>query len=209
MKVRFTAARINTFHCPKDKKTAFLWDSDTTGLGLKASPGGSKKYVLESRLKSGESIRLTIGSPSTWSISAAQAEARRLQSLIDQGNDPRQVAAAKANAAAQLKADEAAADQRRVLLVGEAWNAYIAYQKDKMGRTHIERGKRWGARHLADHENLSQPGGEKKKRGEGLTRTGVIYPLLQMRMVDINAEMLKDWQRREAQTRANNARQGF
>lgn len=30
-----------------------------------------------------------------------------------------------------------------------------------------------------------------------------------MRMADINANVLKEWQRKEAQTRANNARQGF
>mgnify|MGYP002260871048 CR=1 FL=1 len=33
----------------------------------------------------------------------------------------------------------------------------------------IERGKRWGERHLRDHENLSQAGGELKKRGKGAT----------------------------------------
>ncbi len=38
---------------------------------------------------------------------------------------------------------------------------------------------------------------------------GVLYPLLQLRMIDINAETLTDWQKQEAQSRANNARQGF
>ena len=63
MKTRFTAAKVAAFRCPPEKIQAFLWDSDTNGLGLKASPGGSKKYILESRLKSGETIRLTIGDP--------------------------------------------------------------------------------------------------------------------------------------------------
>ena len=30
-----------------------------------------------------------------------------------------------------------------------------------------------------------------------------------MRMVDINADVLTDWQKQEAQSRENNARQGF
>ena len=74
--------------------------------------------------------------------------------------------------------------------------------------THIERGKRWGARHLADHENLAQVGGKKKKRGAGFTRTGVLYPMLQMRMFEVTSDALKEWQKKEAETRANNARQG-
>jgi hypothetical protein len=78
-----------------------------------------------------------------------------------------------------------------------------------MQHVHIERGKRWVVRHIADHENLAQAGGEKKKRGNGLIKPGVLYPLLQMRMTEINVDTLRAWQRKEAETRANNARQGF
>lgn len=38
---------------------------------------------------------------------------------------------------------------------------------------------------------------------------GVLLPLLQMRMVDISDKTLTAWQAKEAETRANNARQGF
>jgi integrase len=38
---------------------------------------------------------------------------------------------------------------------------------------------------------------------------GVLRPLLNMRMADITAAVLIDWQAKEAETRANNARQGF
>ena len=47
------------------------------------------------------------------------------------------------------------------------------------------------------------------KRGKRLTVQGVLYPLLQMRMVDVNADRLKDWQAKEAETRTNNARQAM
>jgi len=198
LKTRFTAAKVGAFRCPLGKKQAFLWDSDTNGLGLKASPGGSKKYVLESRLKSGETIRLTIGDPRSWSIAAAQEHARRLQTLIDQGNDPRklladQIALVRANDDAAI-AEEA----RRSLTVGVAWYAYLDHHK-----------KRWGVRHMADHVSLSQKGGAEKKRGEGLTKPGVLAPLLEMCMADVSADVLIDWQAKEAEARANNARQGF
>jgi integrase len=198
VKSRFTAGKVAAFICPPEKAQAFLWDSDTNGLGLKASPGGSKKYILESRLKSGETIRLTIGSPKAWSIAEAQEEARRLQTLIDQGNDPRRLLADQL-ASERAQVDAAAADEaRRTMTVDAAWRAYLAHHK-----------KRWGARHLADHENLSQSGGVKKKRGNGLTKPGVLYPLLKMCIADVGVKDLIDWQAKEAETRANNARQGF
>lgn len=52
-------------------------------------------------------MRITIGEVKAWSIERAQAEARRLKVLIDQGNDPREVRAdqeaAKEAKAAALK----------------------------------------------------------------------------------------------------------
>ena len=171
---------------------------------MRVTSTGSKSYIFETKLH-GNTIRITIGSTQSWPIGKAQAEAARLKVLTDQGIDPRQQAAdqrAKHEAARSIAKSKEA-------LVSDAWGEYLDYQKDKMQHTHIERGKRWGERHLRDHENLSQAGGEPKKRGNGLTAQGVLYPLLQMRMIDINANVLKEWQRKEAQTRANNARQGF
>jgi integrase len=180
------------------------WDDATPGLGLRVTAGGSKSYIFESRVN-GSTNRRTIGSPETWPLLKAQKEARRLKALTDQKIDPRQldkerVALAEAKRAAEeaaLAAEEADA-RRDALLVREAWEAYLAHHA-----------RRWGARHVADHENLAQPGGVPKKRGRGLTVSGVLYPLLQLRMVDVSAATLVDWQTREASTRPNNARQGF
>ncbi|MEF8709508.1 MAG: integrase family protein [Candidatus Accumulibacter propinquus] len=89
-KVSFTAGRVSQFTCEAGKAAAFLWDTATNGLGLKASAGGAKTYVLQSRLESGETLRVTIGTTKIWTLSAARDEARRLQAMIDQGVDPRQ-----------------------------------------------------------------------------------------------------------------------
>ncbi len=205
MRTKFTAGRVAAFECPPGKSQAFMWDTEAKGLGLKASPGGARRYVLESRLQSGATIRLTIGDPKAWGIDDARGEARRLQTLIDQGIDPRQQKAeqsAKAEAAktqAKAAAEAAKAEEaRNAMLVKTAWDAYLSHHE-----------RRWGARHMADHVNLSQAGGEPKKRGKGLTVQGVLFPLLQLRMVDVTADALTAWQADEAETRANNARQGF
>lgn len=200
----FTADRVASFKCKLGSKQTFFWDGKIPGLGLRVTSNEAKSYIFQAELH-GKTIRVTIGSIQAWPLGKAQTEAARLKVLVDQGIDPRQQAAeqcAKAEAAEALKKSKEA-------LVNDAWQAYLAYQKDKMQHSHIERGKRWGERHLKDHKNLSQAGGEPKKRGKSLTAKGVLYPLLQMRITDINANVLKAWQREEAQTRANNARQGF
>lgn len=92
MKVKFTAGRISGATCPPDRQSIFIWDSDSKGFGLKVSSGGARQFVLESRLRSGKTVRLTIGSPLMWDIESARKEARRLQTLIDQGIDPREQA---------------------------------------------------------------------------------------------------------------------
>ncbi len=200
----FTADRVASFKCKPGAKQSIFWDGKTSGLGLRVTANGAKSYIFQAELH-GKTIRLTIGDQRAWSISEAQAEANRLKVKTDQGIDPRQEAAEQRTIAEAVQT----LAKSKEALVSDAWQAYLAYQKDKMRHSHIERGKRWGDRHLRDHENLSQAGGEPKKRGGGVTTQGVLYPLLQIRIADINANVLKEWQRKEAEVRANNARQGF
>lgn len=207
-KVDLTAGRIAKFKCDDGKTRTYLWCDQVKGMGIIATAAGSKAFIFQAKIN-GKSMRLTIGDVNAWNIRNAQAEARRLQVLIDQGNDPRQVKATESAAKKTATAAKKAQEEREIMTIGKAWDVYLEYQKDKMQRSHIERGKRWGARHLKDHENLSQAGGKEKQRGKGLTKPGVLHPLLQMRMIDINADVLKEWQKQEAETRANNARQGY
>jgi integrase len=196
-RINLTAPKVDKATCEPGKAQTFIWDSGAPGLALRITQAGGKAYIFESRF-SGKTVRMTIGDVKTWSLADAQAEARRLQTLIDAGTDPRQAKAekiAKAEAAREQAKTEA---MRNSITVQSVWDEYLAHHQGY-----------WGDRHLRDHQNLSQPGGLPKKRGSGVTVQGVLYPLLQMRMVDISASVLTDWQKQEAQTRANNARQGF
>ena len=203
-KVKFTAGRVDGFICESGKPFSIFWDTDVKGFGVKANQGGSKVYIFQDKLAR-DVVRITIGSTKTQSLSEARIEANRLKLLFDKGLDPREMAREQQERLQVRKAEL----KGRELLVGEVWREYLNYQKDKMTRLHIERGKKWGARHLKDHENLSQPGGGKKKRGSGETKQGVLYPLMSERMADVTAELLSSWQKREAEVRGNNARQGF
>ena len=199
-KIAFTAGRVSGFKCPPDKKQAFMWDVTAPGLGLRTTPAGKPAYVFQS-VYQGKDIRLTIGSPAAWSIPDAQAKARELQRLIDEGKDPRDLkrdalaaqAEKQAAAAAKEEADKAAA-----LPVGEAWAAYLEARRPF-----------WGERHYLDHIALVRAGGEPAKRGtrgRGVTIAGPLHPLMPLALRDLTAPVIEAWAAREAQTRPTAAR---
>ncbi|MEO6321157.1 MAG: integrase family protein [Polaromonas sp.] len=199
-KIAFTAGRVTGFKCPPDKKQAFLWDVTAPGLGLRATPAGKPAYVFQS-VYQGKDVRLTIGSPAAWSIPHAQAKARELQRLIDEGHDPRGL---KRNAlAAQAEKQTAAAAAQvqaaaHALTTGEVWAVYLA-----------ERRPHWGALHYADHIRLAKAGGlpaNRGTRGRGVTIAGPLYPLMALPLRDLDAPTIEAWAAHEAKTRASAAR---
>jgi hypothetical protein len=108
--------------------------------------------------------------PAAWTIDAAQNEARRLQVIIDKGDDPRQI---KADALAQKQAELKAKQNELVeieaqtlkdsITLGMAWPVYTAAKRDAKRKG----GKiGWSEWHIRDHENVVSVGGEKKKRGK-------------------------------------------
>ena len=200
-KVSFTAGRVSGFRCPLDKKQAFLWDANTPGLGLRATPTGKPAYVFQSVYR-GKDLRLTIGSPAAWSIPQAQTKARELQRLIDQGQDPRDLKReALAAAQAQQAADAAQAMTAATdaLTVGEVWAAYLT-----------ERRPFWGDLHYRDHLDKAKAGGEpSKRRGankDAKTQPGPLAALMPLRLKDLDTATIERWAAIEGQTRPSSAR---
>ena len=199
-KIAFTAGRVSGFKCPPDKKQAFLWDSTAPGLGLRATPAGKPAYVFQG-VYQGKDVRVTVGNPDAWSVPQAQAKARELQRLIDEGTDPRSpkreaLAAAAAEEQAQAAAATAAATQ--AVTVGEAWATYIEARRPY-----------WGGLHLRDNVGMMAPGGEEKKRGKGLTEPGPLAHFAPLRMLDVTAEAVQAWADAESRTRPTRARLGL
>ena len=170
-----------------------MWDVTAPGLGLRSTPAGKPAYVFQG-VYQGKDIRITIGSPAAWSIPDAQAKARELQRLIDEGKDPRDL---KRDAlAAQAEKQAAAAVQ--AVTVGEVWAAYLEARRPY-----------WGERHYLDHIALVRAGGEKTNRGtrgRGMTIAGPLHPLLALALCDLTAPVIEAWAAREAQTRPTAAR---
>ncbi len=192
-RVAFTAGRVAGFKCPLEKAQAFLWDSTALGLGLRATPSGKPAYVFQSRYQD-KTIRITIGSPNDWLIDEARSKARELQRLIDQGRDPRSLkrdALAETVARTAATAAQVETDRRAAVKVSDAWPYYM-----KHGRP--VRRDAWKPRYRADLVAMAAPGGERKKRGAGLTRPGPLAPLLTLRLSDVNEDSLKCWYDLEA-----------
>lgn len=69
-------------------KQLVTWDSDLTGFGVRVSPGGSRTYFLQSRLKNGKPIKITIGKHGKITAEAARQHAMELLAKITLGEDP-------------------------------------------------------------------------------------------------------------------------
>lgn len=193
MRTRLTPDRIRRFTCPPGKQQAFLSDTEAPRLSVRVTCNGARSYVFEAKLN-GRTIRITIGSPAHWDVETARIEAGRLSRLVDQGIDPR------ADAAERKTATEArrTAAERNAAPASEAWAAYIAERKAK-----------WSARHIADHEAMTQEGGALRTRGRrsetDTVQSGALLALLSLSLAQIDAERVREWLRAEVAQRPTQA----
>lgn len=205
-RVKFTVGRIADFAC-QEKQQAFLWDSEVPGLGVRAT-AGAKGYIFQARA-GGKTLRVTIGDVRSWTIPQAQAEGRRLQILIDSGQDPRQVksdAQTHALALQAAKVAEKTAKQKQAdidkakleLIARVAWNAYLAAPHPK-----------WGDQHRTDHLIASGEGGVERKIGTQKTKPAPLASLLSKPLHEITASVVQDWLAHECTTRPTFAHNSF
>lgn len=207
-RVKLTAGRVRDYQCPVDKSQAFLWDSDAPGLAVRATPPGkrsttgTKAFIFQAVL-GGKNLRITIGDCKTWGIDQAQAEARRLQAMIDRGVDPRH---AKADQLAETEArriTEEHESRKQTIAALTIWDYYVK-----------QRQVRWSKSHLADHETVSKAGGEKRTRGRrsgesDITQPGILVPLLSLTLGEIDSEKVRSWLSDESTRRPTHARLAF
>jgi len=189
--ISFTANKIKDLACESGKSQTIYWDSKTPSLGLRVTPTGNRAYILQTWFN-GTNLRLTIGDIETWTLGAAQAEARRLKVLTDQGIDPR-VERAKAeekNRANRLKGVSG-------LVV---WDEYIKARQHQ-----------WGDRHKADHKDMVRKGGEKITRGlkagqSAVKQKGILLDLLSLPINEITRDKVLALVKKEAKSRPARAR---
>jgi integrase len=202
-KAKLTAESIANHQCELGRSQSFMWDEKVPGLAVRATPSGAKAYVFQG-LYLNKDVRCTIGSVKSHSITEAQARARKLQTEIDEGRDPREL---KRGEEEQQRAREAKreADQlesnAQQQTFGEAWAAYLTARKPF-----------WGERHYSDHVVMARAGGLSAQRGtraRGITIAGPIHPLLGVNLVSVDADLLRVWASQQVKTRPTVARLAF
>lgn len=122
-RINLTDERIDGFSCPPGKSQAFLWDKKAERLAVRVTSAGAKSFIFESKLDR-TTIRWTIGKTADWTHDDARKEARRLQTLIDKGIDPRELAAA---AKADKDAKKAAIEANKKYTLRALLDAYADY----------------------------------------------------------------------------------
>ena len=190
-KLGFTAPKINALMCETGKSQTIYWDSKTPSLGIRVTPTGSRAYIFQTWFN-GTNLRLTIGDTETWTLGAAQVEARRLKVLTDQGIDPREERAktdAK-NRARRLKGVSG-------LVV---WDEYIKARQHQ-----------WGDRHKNDHVDMVRKGGEKITRGLkvgqlAVKQKGILLDLLSLSINEITRDKVLALVKKEVKVRPSRAR---
>lgn len=190
-RVHLTNERIRKLTPPSGKQAVYVFDDDPKHLSVRVTPAGAKAFVYSGKLN-GTPIRITIGNPDSWNLDDARAEARRLQTIVDGGRDPRQVkaeitAADEASRAAEV-AKKQAADleaKRKQLTLGEAWAVYCEARKPK-----------WGDRNFSDHQKLMLP-------------SGVLSPLAARPLAEVTSRTVSDWLDAETKTRPTQSALGY
>ncbi|UUZ67365.1 integrase family protein [Polaromonas sp. P2-4] len=190
-----TAGLIERLTCTAGKLQTFMRDTKAPGLRVRATPAsaknpqGVKAFVFEAKLNR-QTIRRTIGDVRAWSIEDARTEARALAKTVKSDKqDPRELERQQDAA----KAADIAAATARAVTVGDVWPRYLTEGKPK-------RKPSFKPRYRADLEAMAAPGGEKKKRGQGNTRPGPLYPLLALPLAGVDEDSLKSWYDREAKS---------
>jgi integrase len=200
-RIRLTLERIRKLPAPEGKQATYVFDDDPRHLSVRVTPAGAKSFVYSGKLN-GTPLRITIGSVDTWNLDDARAEARRLQTIVDAGRDPRQVKAeitaadeaARAAAIATKEAKEHEA-QRQQMTLGEAWAVYCEARRPK-----------WGERSYRDHQKLMLPARTKGKR---TLEAGVLASLAPLPLSEITATKVASWLDDETGKRPTQAALGY
>lgn len=192
-----TVGMIERLACPPGKSQAFLRDGKGNGLRIRVTAGGAKSYVFEAKLR-GRTIRRTIGDVRGLTIDEARKDARKLQGMLDRGEDPRELERTK-EAEVDAARLAATASTRRATVTGlMAWSDYIEEGRD-VGFTN--RGP-WGTRHYLDHVAFADPGGVAfKRKKKGITAPGPLHGLLSAPLVQLDSAAIERWLRAETPRR--------
>ena len=186
-RVKFTAGVVRAFTCDQNRTEQLLWDTDEKTLCIRARKSGGRSYYYQSRLN-GKVIKLRIGSLSNTELTheVARVEARKYQSMVDSGKDPRLEIKRSllSEAAEQVEIAKKGVKFQQVL------DDYIAANMSE-----------WGKSHYNDYLKSTQI----TQRG----RNGILYAFKGVTLEDLDSEFLLAWVKLEKEHRPTATAKGY
>lgn len=85
---RLTKRVVDQTMPPADGSVLFVWDADVKGFGLRVTKAGTKSYVFQYRISSGDTKRKTIGKHGSITVDQAREIARDWYAQARKGGDP-------------------------------------------------------------------------------------------------------------------------
>lgn len=130
MKAKITKRVVDSLE--PGARTAFIWDVEIRGFGLKVTPAGRRVYLLQYRHDE-RLRRYTIGAHgSPWTPDAARNEARRLLGMVVAGRDPM----------------GEKSERRQAVSVGELCELYLSEGCDTAKPSTLEKNRSLIRRHI-------------------------------------------------------------
>jgi integrase len=146
-KLKLTKTAVAALPIPADKPAVY-WDTDTSGLGVRVSPGrGRKTYFLQSRARTGRGVKLTLGCSDRLTPDQAREAAKKHLAAIALDRDPaaerREKREAERERRRQAKLEEEAAT------LADLWRAFEREHVAKLRPASQDAYGLWYARHIA------------------------------------------------------------
>lgn len=171
MKIKLTPRIAREMRFPAEaagKKYILVYDTESTGFGVRLTAGGKKTYFIEIN-KDRKTTRVTIGNCETLSLADARERARAIRYAADQGKDPRKITFESNDIAETMLVDP---------VTGlEAWHKYVE-ERWKIGV--------WKPRTYKDHLAVAYA-------GDGARQRGILYDLLDRPLAKIDRPAIEAW----------------
>ncbi len=194
--INLTPDRIRKASLPEGKTQSFLRDTTVKGLGVRITQT-AKVYIVQGRLKGSNAqgpIRVKLGAIESITLEDARNEAQQIMVQLAQGIDPRN----ERKRRAASEEEERQEMKRQDVTIREAWPIYMK-----------ERQPKWSSKYYSDHERIITPGGDKKKRGKGLTVAGPLASISHRPLSEVTASSIKRWLADEQPKRPTETRRAF
>lgn len=169
--VRLTRESIAAMVLPETGER-LIYDTTCQQLAVRLRPGSRTYIFVMWDRERRRAVKVTLGKVGTLTPEQARTQAQRKVAEVADGKDARR------------KVPES-------VTVGDVWPVYLREGKPRKKEA-------WKPRYRLDLERAAAPGGEKKKRGQGLTKPGPLAALMGLRLSEVNRDAIASWHAEQA-----------